>query len=43
MPITKSTGGDESGQLTEEEKLLIINRLHQVLRPFLLRRIKKEV
>ena len=30
-------------QLTEEEQLLIINRLHQVLRPFLLRRVKKEV
>ena len=29
--------------LTEEEQLLLINRLHQVLRPFLLRRIKKEV
>lgn len=43
MPITKSSGGDEAGQLNEEEKLLIINRLHQVLRPFLLRRIKKEV
>lgn len=27
----------------EEEKLLIINRLHKVLRPFLLRRLKKEV
>ena len=29
--------------LSEEEQLLIINRLHQVLRPFLLRRVKKEV
>jgi len=29
--------------LNEEEKLLIINRLHQVLLPFLLRREKKEV
>lgn len=29
--------------LTEEEQLLLINRLHQVLRPFLLRRVKKEV
>lgn len=29
--------------LNEEERLLVINRLHQVLRPFLLRRMKKEV
>ena len=29
-------------ELTEEEQLLIINRLHQILRPFLLRRLKKE-
>jgi ATP-dependent helicase STH1/SNF2 len=42
MAISKSTGG-EAVQLNEEEKLLIINRLHQVLRPFLLRRVKKEV
>ena len=37
--------GDEKKalDLTEEEQLLLINRLHQVLRPFLLRRIKKEV
>ena len=30
-------------ELNEEEQLLVINRLHQVLRPFLLRRVKKEV
>mmetsp|Transcript_975 Transcript_975/g.2405 ORF Transcript_975/g.2405 Transcript_975/m.2405 type:complete len:1009 (+) Transcript_975:3343-6369(+) len=30
-------------ELNEEESLLIINRMHQVLRPFLLRRVKKEV
>ena len=35
--------GEKSTALTEEETLLIINRLHQVLRPFLLRRVKKEV
>jgi SNF2 family DNA or RNA helicase len=29
--------------LTEEENLLIINRLHQVLRPFMLRRLKHKV
>lgn len=27
----------------EEETLLIINRLHKVLRPFLLRRLKQDV
>ena len=30
-------------ELNEEENLLVINRLHQVLKPFLLRRIKREV
>ena len=29
--------------LNEEETILIIRRLHKVLRPFLLRRLKKEV
>lgn len=33
----------EKIELTAEETLLIIRRLHQVLRPFLLRRLKKEV
>lgn len=30
-------------ELTEEEQLLVIRRLHKVLRPFLLRRLKKDV
>lgn len=30
-------------ELNEEETILIIRRLHKVLRPFLLRRLKKEV
>ena len=30
-------------ELNEEEKILIIRRLHKILRPFLLRRLKKEV
>ena len=30
-------------ELNAEESLLIIRRLHKVLRPFLLRRLKKEV
>ena len=34
---------DVSQQLNEEESLLIIHRLHQVIRPFLLRRTKSEV
>lgn len=29
--------------INEEEQLLIIRRLHKVLRPFLLRRLKKDV
>jgi superfamily II DNA or RNA helicase len=37
------SAGVESAELEEEEKLLIINRLHQVLRPFLLRRLKTDV
>ncbi|ESO94903.1 hypothetical protein LOTGIDRAFT_207958 [Lottia gigantea] len=36
-----STG--EKVELNQEETLLIIRRLHKVLRPFLLRRLKKEV
>ncbi|DBA90498.1 hypothetical protein WJX77_002407 [Trebouxia sp. C0004] len=34
---------DLSEQLNEEEQLLVISRLHQVLRPFMLRRTKREV
>jgi ATP-dependent helicase STH1/SNF2 len=33
----------EKIEVNEEEQLLIIKRLHKVLRPFLLRRLKKEV
>jgi len=33
----------EKVEMTEEETLLIIARLHKVLRPFLLRRLKVEV
>lgn len=36
-----NTGG--SVELNEEETLLLINRLHKLLRPFLLRRLKKDV
>ncbi|EPS74664.1 hypothetical protein M569_00090, partial [Genlisea aurea] len=40
------SNGDSSPDealLSEEENLLIINRLHQVLRPFVLRRLKHKV
>merc|ERR1719483_775863 len=33
----------EKAELKEEETILIIRRLHKVLRPFLLRRLKKDV
>ncbi|KAA8498955.1 SWI/SNF chromatin-remodeling complex subunit snf22 [Porphyridium purpureum] len=33
----------EATELNEEEQLLVINRLHQILSPFLLRRLKKDV
>ncbi|ORZ36880.1 SNF2 family N-terminal domain-domain-containing protein [Catenaria anguillulae PL171] len=42
-PFADSTGGEEKLALTEEEQLLVIKRLHKVLRPFLLRRLKKDV
>ncbi|TPX36140.1 hypothetical protein SmJEL517_g01611 [Synchytrium microbalum] len=42
-PFSATTGGQEKIELNEEEQLLIIKRLHKVLRPFLLRRLKKDV
>jgi ATP-dependent helicase STH1/SNF2 len=39
----KAPTGEKPIELTEEEQMLIIHRLHTVLRPFLLRREKKEV
>ncbi|KAF8401562.1 hypothetical protein HHK36_012504 [Tetracentron sinense] len=41
----ESSGDSSPDQalLSEEENLLIINRLHQVLRPFVLRRLKQKV
>ncbi|KAI9021184.1 SNF2 family N-terminal domain-containing protein [Hyaloraphidium curvatum] len=38
-----TAAGQEKLELNEEEQLLIIKRLHKVLRPFLLRRLKKDV
>ncbi|SBT70542.1 DEAD/DEAH box helicase, putative [Plasmodium malariae] len=40
-PLHNEKGVYES--ITEEEQLLIINRLHSVLLPFMLRRVKKDV
>ncbi|EKX51227.1 hypothetical protein GUITHDRAFT_66145, partial [Guillardia theta CCMP2712] len=39
--IMGATG--DTNEMDEEERLLLIDRLHQVLRPFLLRRLKSEV
>lgn len=40
-------GGEESGleenNLTQEERMLIVHRLHELLRPFVLRRVKDQV
>ena len=41
-PFQARAMGD-AGDLNSEETLLVINRLHQVLRPFLLRRLKTDV
>ncbi|KZT57042.1 hypothetical protein CALCODRAFT_453574 [Calocera cornea HHB12733] len=38
-----NTGTQEKLELNEEEALLVIRGLHKVLRPFLLRRLKKDV
>ncbi|EFA85905.1 SNF2-related domain-containing protein [Heterostelium album PN500] len=40
---TKSAKANSLIKVNEEESLIIINRLHQVLRYFLLRRLKKDV
>ena len=42
-PFAAASTGDSSMELSEEEQLLVIQRLHKVLRPFLLRRLKTEV
>ncbi|KAI9722083.1 MAG: hypothetical protein M1828_004897 [Chrysothrix sp. TS-e1954] len=38
-----NTGGQDKMDLNEEEQILVIRRLHKVLRPFLLRRLKVDV
>ncbi len=42
MPM-KKMGNENEMSLNEEERLLLVHRFHQVLRPFLLRREKLEV
>lgn len=42
VPLNK-VSTEQDSVLNEEEKLLLVNRMHQVLRPFLLRRVKIEV
>ncbi|KAF2074803.1 hypothetical protein CYY_003906 [Polysphondylium violaceum] len=42
-PFAGAKGGKSVIQVNEEESLIIINRLHQVLRFFLLRRLKSDV
>ncbi|KAK7751327.1 transcriptional regulator [Diatrype stigma] len=38
-----NTGSQDKMELNEEEQILVIRRLHKVLQPFLLRRLKKDV
>ncbi|OAA55077.1 rsc complex subunit [Niveomyces insectorum RCEF 264] len=38
-----NTGSQDRMELNEEEQILVIRRLHKVLQPFLLRRLKKDV
>jgi ATP-dependent helicase STH1/SNF2 len=42
-PFSGTGGASEATSMTEEEKLLVVKGLHKVLRPFLLRRLKKDV
>ena len=40
---TTGEEGTEGTELSQEEKMIVISRLHQILRPFLLRRMKSQV
>eukprot|EP00917_Polyrhabdina_sp_WS-2016_P011197 GHVP01024754.1.p1 GENE.GHVP01024754.1~~GHVP01024754.1.p1 ORF type:complete len:1241 (+),score=269.22 GHVP01024754.1:111-3833(+) len=42
-PFKNLPSSEKDMEIGEEEQLLVINRLHMVLRPFLLRRIKTDV
>jgi ATP-dependent helicase STH1/SNF2 len=41
--LTDAKEREKATTMSEEEKLLVINRLHSILRPFMLRREKKHV
>jgi ATP-dependent helicase STH1/SNF2 len=43
MAKLSATGGESQSALDEEETLIIVNRLHSILKPFMLRRMKKDV
>lgn len=40
---SKASTGLPGGQLSEEESLLVAGRFHQILAPFMLRRLKAQV
>ncbi|KAF7458031.1 putative SWI2/SNF2 Brahma-like [Cryptosporidium felis] len=42
-PFSDLPSGETSLELSEEERLFVISRLHSILRPFLLRRVKSDV
>jgi SNF2 family DNA or RNA helicase len=41
--VVKGAPAETENSLNQEEQLLIVNRLHEVLRPFMLRRVKDQV
>jgi SNF2 family DNA or RNA helicase len=41
--VVSEENSDQGTTLTQEERLLVIHRLHEVLRPFVLRRVKDQV
>lgn len=43
MAQLSATGSESESALNEEETLIIVNRLHSILKPFMLRRLKKDV
>ena len=42
LPL-EGEAGEDSNVLSQEERMLIVHRLHEVLRPFVLRRVKDQV
>jgi superfamily II DNA or RNA helicase len=42
-PFANVTDGGDTVELSEEERGLLVMRMHQVLRPFMLRRTKKDI